>query len=577
MSRHFRALYGSQIRRSSGLAAGAHLAPTAVMIRSIPLSAIYLSGAIVCAACSGFIVDPDKNEDEDTTEAPPGAASPSAPTWTTAYARLSHSQYDKTVSDLLHLAKPSTKSQSFVGDGEGGLFGNESSSSSVGEALAKDYERAAGELALEATTNESGYQELVAGASTSQEFIGSFLPRCYRRPVTADESAAYAAVFESCPQEIDTGHTDAFRAGVSCAIRACLQDPSFLYRVEVGGWVTDGIAPLTPHEIASRLSYLIWNTMPSEELFDKAASGGLDTPEKVRAVALEMVDDPRAGDVFSSFHTRWLEIDGVEDLSLSPDLFPAYEPGIGSELRAETERFVRRIVTEGGSFERLITSREAELTAATAAVYGVGPDSTSLPEAERAGVLTRAAFLAKFSDGDNTSPILRGRWFKDRVLCMTLKPPDEVPPIGAPTGDMTMREFVEKGTACGINCHQVLNPPGFALEHYNALGAYRDHELNGLPIDAKVSYLLDQKEIEIDGGVELSREIGGSIQANACYVRHWIQFVLARPHGDGDAAFAEALAVESLAGMPIREILPRLVTTPAFLNRVVDEPEEKAP
>src|SRR5690606_14542085 len=361
------------------IVAGKHLALATHMLEAAKLHVVYLAGAVLCAACSGFILDPEKGEGEgdgNTEGQNPEAASPSAPVWTTAYARLSHTQYDKTVSDLLYLAKPSTQSQSFVDDGEGGLFGNESASSSVGEALAKDYERAAGELALEATSDDAGYAKIVAGASTATELVEQFLPRCYRRPVTADETAAYETVFETCPTEIDTGHTDPFRAGVSCVIRACLQDPSFLYRVEQGGEPAGGIAPLAPHEIASRLSYLIWNTMPSEELFERAATGGLDTADDVRAAALEMVDDPRAGEVLVNFHSRWLELGGVEDLTLSTEIFPAYEPGIGSELRAETERFVRSVVTGGGTFEQLLTSGEAELTEASAAVYGVSAAST---------------------------------------------------------------------------------------------------------------------------------------------------------------------------------------------------------
>jgi hypothetical protein len=531
--------------------------------------------ASLAVGCTGIITD-TKTENEDPTAST--NASPTSPSWTTEYPRLTHAQYDATVSDLLYLTTPSTLSNGFVSDGEVGLFGNETQSTSVGESLAKDYENAATTLALAATSDAGAYAKLVpAEVSTGRDFVERFLPRCYRRPVAAADVDAYVNVFDNCPQEIDTGASDDFQAGVSCVIRACLQDPNFLYRVEHGLQPKDGVSRLTPHEIASRLSYLLWSTMPSDELFERAESGGLESEADIQEAALEMVADPRAEGAFVRFHSSWLELDGLENLALSSEIFPAFVPGIGSELRDETERFVEAIVSTGGSYGDLLTSTEVDLTPATAAVYGVAESAQNLPASERAGVLTRAAFLAKFSDGNNTAPILRGRWFKDRVLCKKLQPPKGgVPEIGVPEGVVTMREFVEQGTACGATCHQVLNPPGFALEQYDALGVFRTQEQNGLPIDPLVSYLLDGVEQPIDGGVSLSQTVADSLDAQTCYMRHWIQFVFGRPHGSGDFDYAQAIAQESLDGkLAIREILPRLVVTPAFLNRVVAEPEEK--
>jgi hypothetical protein len=443
--------------------------------------------------------------------------------------------------------------------------------------LAKDYENAAAALAVAAVTDATAYTKLVPpGVATARDFVERFLPRCYRRPVSQADVDAYATVFEACPEEIDTGASDEFQAGVSCVIRACLQDPNFLYRVEHGLEPKAGVSRLSPYEIASRLSYLLWSTMPSDDLFERAASGGLDSDEDIQKTALEMVDDARAEGAFVRFHTSWLELGGVENIALSSDVFPAFAPGIGAELRSETERFVDSIVSGGGSYRDLLTSTAVELTTQTATVYGVDDSATSLPSDQRAGVLTRAAFLAKFANGDNTAPILRGRWFKDRVLCKRLSPPKNVPEIGLPEGQVTMREFVEQGTACGGACHQVLNPPGFALEQYDALGVFRTKEQNGLPIDPVVTYLLDGTEESIDGGVSLSQKVADSVDAQTCYALHWIQFVFGRSHGSGDFDYAQSLARESLDGkLAIREILPRLVATPAFLNRVIDEPEGK--
>lgn len=527
-------------------------------------------------ACTGIITDKKDAGDEGPNSS--ANASPTSPSWTTEYPRLTHAQYDATVTELLYLATPSTLSTGFVSDGEVGLFGNETQSSSVGESLAKDYENAATTLALAATSDSTSYSKLVPlDVASGHDFVERFLPRCYRQPVAEADVAAYVQVFDQCPQEIDTGTTDAFHAGVSCVIQTCLQDPNFLYRVEHGLAPKDGVSRLTPYEIAARLSYLLWSSMPSDELFERAASGGLDSDADIQQAALEMVADPRAERAFVDFHSSWLELGGLENVALSTDIFPAFVPGIGAELRSETERFVDAIVSEGKSFRDLLTSTEADLTPATAAVYGVADTAHSLPGDERAGVLTRAAFLAKFSDGNNTSPILRGRWFKDRILCRTLKPPKSgVPEIGVPQGQVTMRQFVEQGTACGATCHSVLNPPGFALEQYDALGVFRTKEQNGLPIDPVVTYLLDGAEEPIEGGVSLSQKVADSLDAQTCYTLHWIQFVFGRPHGSGDFDYAQSIAKESLNGkLAIREILPRLVATPAFLNRVVAEPEEK--
>ena len=235
-------------------------------------------------ACSGTLGDPyDQGGETDPSKDPNGLED--APRL--RFPRLSHAQWERTIQDLFHLDAPTGLSSSFTQDPLGGkAFDNNESSLQVTPGLWADYQRAAEEIATLVTSDQTLLSRILPAdlpsdpAAKKTAFLKSFGQRAFRRPLTAAEVTRFSALFDAAPP-LDPG-ADTFVAGVRLAIEAFLQSPSFVYRPEIGGTPrADGKIPLSGFEVASRLSYALWNTMPDDALFASAQTGKLDTPAGV--------------------------------------------------------------------------------------------------------------------------------------------------------------------------------------------------------------------------------------------------------------------------------------------------------
>ena len=330
-----------------------------------------------------------------------------------------------------------------------------------------------------------------AGEACAGSILARLARRAWRRPVTEAETARLLRLYRQGRQE-----TGEFEGGIELALRGILVSPHFLFRVER---TPAGVKPgethaLNAYEIASRLSFFLWSSIPDEALLAKAASGELLRPPVLEAEARRMLKDPRASALTANFAGQWLHLRNLDAIRPNPELFPQYDSRLRDAMRRETELFFEEIVQEDRSILDLISAPHTYLNESLAKFYGIpGVEGAhfrrvTLPDARRGGILTMASVLAVTSYPTRTSPVIRGKW----VLENLLGAPPPPPPPDAPELDekalgktVSMREQLaahRANPACAA-CHNRMDAIGFALENYDAIGRYRTHD-GGFPIDA---------------------------------------------------------------------------------------------
>jgi hypothetical protein len=356
-----------------------------------------------------------------------------------------------------------------------------------------------------------------------------------------------------------------------------LQSPSFLYLVERSEPTGDDAVTLDDYEIASRLSYSLWNTMPDGPLLTVAGAGELHNREQIREQAERMLEDPRAEDVVAAFHRDLIQADRFDDLFRDGSLHPAWREGLGPTMRAELDRFVHYVVFErDGGIDELLTEPVTFVDADLAALYGFEGDfSDELVRVDtdpdqRLGLLTQIGFLASNAYYETSDPIHRGIFVQLELLCSD--PGDPIPGAEAALMPLetTQRARVEEatmrpGTAC-VGCHAAINPPGFALEHYGTLGEYRTEE-NGYPVDSSTELTIDGEVVPLTGARDLAEALAGSEATHRCYAEHWFRFAYGREPTAGERCEIDRMGREMYEGASVRDLLLALTQAPAFTSR----------
>lgn len=396
-----------------------------------------------------------------------------------------------------------------------------------------------------------------APADASDACLRSFYQRfvriAWRRTPTAAELDQLMALGETIEDQL----ADTWR-GLRYALASVLLSPHFLWRVEMGEPDEDtGLTRFTSTEMASRLSFLIWDGLPDDELLTLGESGDLADVETVRDQARRMVDDDRARGSLAKFFREFMILYDIDTtLQKDAEVFPQLTETLGASMRIEIEKLFQDVVfDQEGDFRKLLTTRTTYVNEELAAVYGidgiVGPDfvKVELPDdGRRAGLLTTAGFLANNKAKNayiaETSPTHRGRFVRLKLLCMDIPPPppgevDTNVPPNDPDNPSTLRErlggHVEDDTCNG--CHQFMDPIGFSLQHYDAIGAWRDTE-HGLPVDA-TAVIEDQP---VDGGVEMAELLAELPIVAQCIARNFYAHAIGRVE-DPDAADERPLEV----------------------------------
>ncbi len=311
----------------------------------------------------------------------------------------------------------------------------------------------------------------------------------FRRPVTDAEVARLAQLVA---QAVDDG--ESFEAGMQLALQAILISPHFLFRVELDPEGDAETRQLNDHELAVRLSYFLWSTMPDAELFDAAREGRLQDLSELEQQVRRMLADPKSQALIENFAGQWLQLRNLDTLTFDPARFPGCDAQLLADMREETLQFFAALVREDQSLLRLLDADFTFVNQRLAAHYGLAGVTgnefrrVSLQGTPRAGILTHASVLAVTSNPSRTSPVKRGKFVLDNLLGAPPPPaPANVPQLDdanrALTGTLRQRLEQHRADPGCASCHQLMDPIGFALEHFDAVGRYRTTDA-GQPIDA---------------------------------------------------------------------------------------------
>jgi hypothetical protein len=416
----------------------------------------------------------------------------------------------------------------------------------------------------------------------AKQFIKQFGLRAYRRPLAADEETdLYTLYTKQRSMEIGASYLDAIRNMVV----GILQSPYFLYRWELGGAPQkDGVlVKLNSYEIASRLSYYLWATMPDQGCSMRPRPQRAADAEQITAQARRMMKDDRFKDGLADFSQQWLGVVGLPTME-KDESFTAYTAEVGQSMLDETASFFASLMfgpQAKGTLTDLYSSNKTVVDDKLAKFYGVTPSNgvATFKDTERAGILTQAAFVAAHADGDYPHPVKRGVHVLRNVLCQDIPgPPDGlmIPPLAErKMGDTTRGRFeaaVAGKTVC-LGCHSVINPTGFAFEIYDAVGQYRTTE-DGLKVDASGTLKLPSGDLTFNNAIELSKQIGQTAEARDCMSRQWLRYVMRRMEVPEEAgSFKLALADFEKAGYDLRELMVSTTKTRAFTHRQPQEGE----
>jgi cytochrome c553 len=403
-----------------------------------------------------------------------------------------------------------------------------------GTSVSRAWDQATTEAALETAAYVAGHLRDLAGIPASasgsdgeqrlRDFGKRFAERAFRRPLSAEQQRFFVERCLAGPGELE--------AKAKRMVLLILKSPRFLYR-EVGG-------EADPFDVAARLSFALWDSLPDQELWDAAAKGRLKSREQVIAQAERMLGDLRARGKLRDFLFGWLKVDPPPDLSKDPKQFPGFDRAVASDLRTSLELFLEDVAWGPSSdFRQLFLADYLYLNGRLAPLYGANLPAdapfqkVAVKPTERAGVLSHPYLLATFAYTSTSSPIHRGVFLARNVLGQVLRPPPEAfTPLPASLHpELTTRERVTLQTrpqACQ-SCHGMINPLGFTLENFDALGRFRDQE-QGKPIDTRGAYETRAgKVVEFHGLRDLATFLAGSEEAQEAFVERLFHHLVKQP------------------------------------------------
>jgi hypothetical protein len=473
-----------------------------------------------------------------------------------AVRRLTHSQYNNTVRDLVgDQTRPADRfpPEDFVNG-----FKNQSAAQDIPPLLAQAYANAAERLARSAFLGGRDENGLIpckprsaADAQCADKFVRTFGARAFRRPVTDVEARRYSAALMRAGD---------FTKGAQVVVEAMLQSPKFLFRVETGG-------ANRPYEAASRLSYLLWDTMPDAALMREAASGRIDVAAAVR----RMLDDARARGALDEFVAQWLRFDLLVNSVKDRRLFPEFTEELAVAMTDEARQLVSDAVWGDRDFmQEVFAARHGYANAALASLYKLPAPPAEFARVEhsassgRAGLLGQAMFLALTSRPGETSPTSRGFFVRESFLCQPV--PDPPPgtnsslPPQSPDRPLSARqrlgEHVANPSCAG--CHRLMDPIGFGLEGFDAIGRRRDKEtITFFPTRETRNDRARSVDLDLDTGgnveglangrfsnpAELGRLLASSQACQECVVKQLFRYASGRHEAAADQALlAQAFA-----------------------------------
>jgi hypothetical protein len=508
--------------------------------------------------------------------------------------RLSDDEYLNALQDLFPKlsATPAPTLPQLPADVPVAGFDNAAAAQAPSDVLIARYEAIANLYAAAATVDTPSVAALVGCAdwstpalatSCASQFVSQMGGRLFRRPLDAGEQGRFLASFQAWAAAVD------FPGAVQLTLSAMLQSPQFLYRPEPlpQDLAAGAVVPASPYEMATRLSFFLWESVPDDVLLQAASQGELTTDAQIQAQAMRMLADGRAQRVLWSFPRQWLGLDQIlleEGAARTPQVDPLWTAATQASAFTETQLFVQNVLGSGGTFRDLLTSPKAWLDGEMSRVYGLPAPANplawtavNLPASQRAGLLTRTSFLAGYSHRGATSPPVRGNAIELRLLCeLPISPPPGVnlsqPTVPAGSGPETNRTLFEQRTAPAFcqTCHRGLNGFGFGFEEYNAAGHYQTTD-DTLPVDATGTITGTDVDGPFDGALQLSKRLSLSETVHACATEELVRYALGRAPVDVEASEVAALAQGFMDSKgDLRALLVDVVMSPSFRMQLVE-------
>ncbi len=415
------------------------------------------------------------------------------------------------------------------------------------------------EQILSCAPGEEGPEGPWTEAGCAEHIVSGFGRRAWRRPLTRTELDEQLSVYGAAR----AAGAD-FDGGVQAALEALLVSPWFLYRVELDPvGVPGSSARIDGYALASRLSYFLWSSTPDDRLLDLASRGMLQRDEVLLAEVDRMLADPRAVALVDNLGGQWLGLRKIPEAAPDPELFPEVDAALQRAMAAEVQALVRSVFLEGAPLSDLLTSTEATLEPSLQAFYGAS-------EVERPGLLTRAGWLMSTSHPTRTSPVKRGAWVLDKVLCTPPPPaPAGVPALEEAGGASVVEQLEQHRTnpSCAA-CHDAMDPIGLGFESFDAIGRPRTQYEDGQPV---------QVAGQIQGGgsfattPELLQLLASDPRFEACAVEQTFTYAMGRPPEVSE----DALLTELVAGLrddpSFRALVRGIVVSRPFRERRIGE------
>jgi hypothetical protein len=520
------------------------------------------------------------------TSAPPGPMGGPGNTFidhdSPALERLTNVEYSRAVSDIFGEPPNAATRYSFPADPTQHGFDNNVALLQISSTHADRYATAA-EAIAKATLADATRRALVAGCDLTtggaclQTMIKQLGRRIYRRPLTADEVAGYTTLAMAGTIASDP------MSGPATVIQGMLQSPHFLYRVQLG--VPDpkraGIVGLTGFELATRLSFLLLGTTPTDALLDQAQGGMLDTAAGAGQVVKAMLADPLARRGVKRFYEQWLPLDEVSGPTADSGRVPHMgDTALAADLVEETSRFVDDVLWDspGGQVPDMLTARYSFVNANLAKVYGLPAPAAGTWQkvtfdaaSPRIGFLTQGSLMAAGSHTDKPSNTRRGQMVREQLLCQDVPaPPPGVnanlpPPTAGETEQATFKRHTTDASCAA--CHNLMDPIGWGLSGFDAAGAIRTKDSNGQPISVK-GQVNGMTPPDFNGPVELGQKLAASPEFKACFARQLFRYVYGRVETTADeAGITELQGAFTTASWDLRGGLAALVGSDGFRYR----------
>jgi hypothetical protein len=492
--------------------------------------------------------------------------------------RLNRPEYNNTVADLLGTTL--TPADDFPGDDLGAEFDTVGSALSTAPEYVVSYESAATALIDDLYADATRLKNVVTcdvtagGDACAQTILSAFARRAWRRPVTAAEAQSLMAPVTAA-KTLGATPVD----GLKAALTGVLISPFFLYKLEIDPDPLAGaVRRLNPYELATRLSYSLWSTMPDVTLSAAADAGQLATDDQVSAQVDRMLADPRADTLLDNFSAKWLDFVSLDSHDVDTTLYPSYTSDLETSMKGEARRYMQEFLHNPLNVTGILNSRFTFIDANLATFYGlprtgatndtdfVKVDTTGT---QRQGLLTLGAFLTNTAYPNRTSPVRRGEYVFRRLLCDEVPaPPANVPPLSetAVVGQ-TLRQRMEAhraNPACSA-CHNLMDPIGFGLENYDGIGAYRTMD-SGAPVDSSGTL---PDGTTFNGAVQLGGILAQDPRLPQCVTEKFMIFAIGRlldqPNDGQWVGYLSARAQATDGSLP--SIIRTVVLSDAFRSR----------